>query len=143
MTRLSTLAFHMLQRVSPKLPLTPSTPASPGLSPTKAKIETDKRVKFLKDWKGQRLMEGQDPAPSRSGQKPRRHFSLSIGPRRQSAWKRPLSKSWVWWLTPIIPAVRKMRQEDHCEFPSQPKLHSRTLFQKPRTKATLVLPLLG
>lgn len=68
---------------------------------------------------------------------------MTIGPRHQSAWKRPLSKSWVWWLTPIIPAVRKIKQEDYCKFLSQPKLHSRTLFQKPKTRATLVLSLLG
>jgi hypothetical protein len=35
----------------------------------------------------------------------------------------------VWWFTPIIPALRRQRQED-----LQPELHSKTLSQQNETK---------
>ena len=49
-----------------------------------------------------------------------------------------------WWRTPLIPALGRQRQVDHCEFeaslvcravPGQPMLHRDTLSQGRRGKA--------
>jgi hypothetical protein len=28
-------------------------------------------------------------------------------------------KPWVWWHTPLFPALRRQRQTDFCEFPAE------------------------
>jgi hypothetical protein len=43
--------------------------------------------------------------------------------------KKTYKKSWVWWVTPVIPALRRLLAEGP-QVQGQPELHSETLSQK-------------